>query len=127
LRVIAKGAVSRDPSKKLDGLKEGEPLEAHDEIDGIEVLAAAEAASEVGARVCCGVELAADRTEEAEVAVATFPRDSQTPNELGDVDVVSKSAQFRFRYPSRHEEPPQALARRFFERRLLERSSKSSR
>ncbi len=96
------GQVAADASKELDRLEEREPLASHDEIDGVEVLATPETAREVGARVGRGVELAADRTEEAEVAVARFPRDTQVPNELGDVDVVAKSTQFRFPYPSGH-------------------------
>ncbi len=96
------GQVTADVLKDHDRLEEREALDSHDEIDGVEVLATPETAREVGARVRCRVELAADRTEEAEIAVALLPRDAQAPGELGDVDVVAKSTQFRFPYPSGH-------------------------
>jgi len=92
LRVVGKRQVPADPPEEADGVEERESFNAHDEVDGIEVLIAPKAASEVGAGVRCGVELAADRTEEAEVAVAAFPRHTQVPNELDDVNVVTKLA-----------------------------------
>jgi hypothetical protein len=82
-------------SQKADGLKERESLHSHDEIDWIEVLAAPEAASEVCARIGCGVELAADRAEEAEVAVVPLRWDTEMTEEVGDVDLITEPTEFR--------------------------------
>ena len=56
-------------SMAFNGVDEGALVDGDDEVDGVEVGVTAEAASEVGRGVGCGVELTAARAQESEVSV----------------------------------------------------------
>jgi hypothetical protein len=77
-----------------DGLtKRCAPCE-HEDVDGIEVPPAAEAASEVRARVGGGVELLAEGAKEAEIALGELGGDPEHPGDDEiDGDLVSEPAE----------------------------------
>lgn len=68
------------------------------EIDGVEVFIASEAAREIGVWINSSVESGAKRTEETQEGIAKRVRELQAQtNEIGNWDVVSKCAEsFRF-------------------------------
>ena len=71
----------------------GAVLDGDDEVDGVEVGVTAEAASEVGRGIGCGVELSAARAQESEVSVGGFARPVEyLGDDVIDVDIVSNRA-----------------------------------
>lgn len=76
-----------------DGFGEWQSQFDHDEVDGIEVLLALEAAPEVGSRVDSGIEVGAKGAEEAHVAVADLPGYAEVSYDRGGFDVVSQRAE----------------------------------
>jgi hypothetical protein len=84
-----------DAIDQLNGLPEVAGFDGHDHVDGIEVFLTPEAAGEVGFWVCGGLELRAQGTQKAEVAVRDFAGDAQKVRDKpGDGDLVSKHPEF---------------------------------
>jgi hypothetical protein len=73
-----------------DGLEEVASLDDHDEVNGVEVALAAEAAAEIGTWIGGRIELFTDWTEEAEDAFASFAGPAEaTVNQSVDRDLVA--------------------------------------
>ena len=68
-RGVARG---QEVTEEVDGLDEVALSGQHHEVDGVEVLFAAEAAAQVGSGIDGGLGLAATRTDEQETPVAAF-------------------------------------------------------
>ena len=90
-------------------VKEGNGLEEvcasfeHGEVDGVEVLLAAEAACEVGLGIGGGMELVATRAEEAEAAVGDLPGELEdVGNEEANGDLISQLSEMGLGEWSRH-------------------------
>ena len=78
--------------EEADGIDEGAVPDGDNEVDGIEILVAAEAPGEVGLRIDGGVELGADGAEESEVALGGFGGDVEDAgDEELDGDVVPEA------------------------------------
>ena len=56
----------------MDSLREGAPTDEDDDVDGVEVYLASEAASEIGLWVSSGIEFVAAGAEESEESFAMF-------------------------------------------------------
>ena len=76
--------------EEMDGFYEITAANDHDEVDGIEVGFAAEATSEIGARIDSRTELLADRTQECQLAVALFVRPTEAFEQTRHVDVIAQ-------------------------------------
>ncbi len=77
----------------MDGLDKVSPARQHDKVDGIEVLLAGEATSQIGPRVGRGECLAATGTQEAEPSVASLVRPIQMLDERLQRNLIPKAIQ----------------------------------
>lgn len=90
------GVASQKGKEKLNRVAEGAPFDRHDEVNGIEVAPAAEAAREVRGGVGGRVTLRALRAEEAEVALGHLVGEAEHVDDEGrDVDLVAEPPERR--------------------------------
>ena len=78
----------------MHGLDEAVAFDGHDQVDGVEVTLAAEAEGEVGVGVDGGVEVMAQRAEEAEASIMGFVEQFEDlGDQRDDLDAVAQFAQ----------------------------------
>lgn len=87
--VFAVPSGAQSPGERFDRLAKRHVRGRHEQVNGVEVHAAAEAPGEVFARVDCRVEISAAWTEEPQVTVPVLPRQIQLDDDLLDGNVIS--------------------------------------
>ena len=79
--------------EELDCVEEGAAADSDNEVNGIEVFIAAEAASEIGFRINGGIKFVAERAKEPQERVAIFVGELKAQaDQVGDWDLVPKCA-----------------------------------
>ena len=89
--------IIEDWAQESDGVEETRSIYDHDEIDGVEIVAAAEASGEIGICIHGGIELVADGTEETELVLGEFGGQfEQVGDEWGDGYVIAQAEKEMF-------------------------------
>lgn len=79
--------------EELDGVDEMEAFDDHDEVDRVEVLFTAKAASKIGSRIRRGIELLAAWTEKTDVALGDLHGHGEDFEDPRDRQIVSQRPQ----------------------------------